>query len=194
MFDASESVSTRSTKKHSIVDYTFEMHRFSFSDIMLWVLPCVLFNSIGFIAFWIDNPGESIALGITTLLCTVALRESIGLPKEAAFSWGGMFLALNCTYQCIVVGFVFLEYCEEKIEFGKNCCRRAREPAEVIDVMDLDTGVISRTSVTPIAVAAAASEDSKTSKLDFDLLGRWIVAPSYYLLAAYMFWKGGDLL
>ena len=65
---------------------------------------------MGFIAFWIPEGGDSIALGITTLLCTLALRESVELPDTSDITWSEIFVGICTAYQAIVMFFSFMDY------------------------------------------------------------------------------------
>ena len=71
-------------------------------------------------AFWIDEAAESAALGITTLLCTLALRDSLSLPDVSEFTWVELFMLMNVLFQGLVLLLSFIDYSEQCTkEWGK---------------------------------------------------------------------------
>ena len=87
----------------SRVEYQFCFERHSFGWWLRLIIPAILLNSIGFASFWMSSAGESVALGITTLLCTLALRDSLDLPETTNLSWVELFMTLNIAYQSAVM-------------------------------------------------------------------------------------------
>lgn len=47
---------------------------------------------MGFLSFWITSATDSVALGITTLLCSLALRETVTFPDVAYLTWMEVFV------------------------------------------------------------------------------------------------------
>ena len=92
------------------VTYSFCLARNPNSFWIRLIIPALLLNGIGFMAFWIPDPNESIALGITTLLCTLALRDTVELPDKSFFTWVELFLLLNILFQGLVLLFSFCDY------------------------------------------------------------------------------------
>mmetsp|Transcript_2855 Transcript_2855/g.9690 ORF Transcript_2855/g.9690 Transcript_2855/m.9690 type:complete len:454 (+) Transcript_2855:95-1456(+) len=72
--------------------------------------PSIVLNFIGFLAFWLPATGESIALGVTTLLCTIALRDGILLPETSTFTWVESFMLISLAFQGLVLLMGFIEY------------------------------------------------------------------------------------
>ena len=98
------------TGKRDIVHFTIEFERRTFKTWARLIVPAILLNLVGFIAFWIPEGGDSIALGITTLLCTLALRQSVELPDTSDITWSEVFVGICTTYQAIVMFFSFMDY------------------------------------------------------------------------------------
>ena len=73
-------------------------------------MPAILLNLVGFIAFWIPAPEDSIALGVTALLCTLALRVSVDMPDTSDVTWSELFMTINVSYQALVCFFSFLDF------------------------------------------------------------------------------------
>jgi len=107
--------SSSGTEESDGDEYTYVSWDFCFDRLVIQyhlalIIPGILLNLIGFIAFWIPEPGDSITLGITTLLCALALRTSIETPNMSMISWLEVFILVTICFQGVVVLFSFVDY------------------------------------------------------------------------------------
>jgi len=110
-FDTESSI-TYSTDKNGRRIVSFMM-LFKRKPLGFWfrlIIPAILVNLVGFISFWVPDSDSSINLGITGLLCTLALRESIEMPTAADVSWCEFFLTVNLVFQSLVLFMNFVEF------------------------------------------------------------------------------------
>ena len=76
---------------HSTAFFELRFERKPFTAWVRLIIPAILINFIGFISFWIDEVQESVALGVTAFLCSLAFRDTVELPDTADVTWTGMF-------------------------------------------------------------------------------------------------------
>jgi len=94
---------------------------------LLWK-PGIIINLIGFMAFWIPGPRESMALGITALIFSLAIRETVEVPDAASITWTGVFMMVNISYLASVMLITWLSY-SRSTRAGQrlnNLCRPCR--------------------------------------------------------------------
>eukprot|EP00929_Paragymnodinium_shiwhaense_P053007 TRINITY_DN26541_c0_g1_i3.p1 TRINITY_DN26541_c0_g1~~TRINITY_DN26541_c0_g1_i3.p1 ORF type:complete len:668 (-),score=24.25 TRINITY_DN26541_c0_g1_i3:162-2081(-) len=82
-FESSRVIISRSSAEHSVVDYSFYKRRLLVSEFLRWMLPCLLLNTIGFIAFWVPSPSESIALGVRVCWRKATRRRGPTAPETS---------------------------------------------------------------------------------------------------------------
>jgi len=111
--NVTQEIRVRSDGDYSQIGFNFCFERNPFGFWLRLVIPSLLLNFIGFMAFWIDEAAESAALGITTLLCTLALRDSLVLPDVSEFTWVELFMLMNVMFQGMVLLLSFIDYSEQ---------------------------------------------------------------------------------
>ena len=79
------------SQQHSTAFFELRFQRKYFTAWVRLIVPAVLINFIGFISFWIDEVQESVALGVTAFLCSLAFRDTVEMPDTADVTWTGMF-------------------------------------------------------------------------------------------------------
>lgn len=109
-FYASFSTALDADERRDVVLYKLHFTRHSFKMWLRLIVPAILLNLVGFIAFWIPEPADSIALGVTALLCTLALRVSVDMPDTSDVTWSELFMTINVSYQALVCFFSFLDF------------------------------------------------------------------------------------
>lgn len=92
------------------VHYGLRFDRKPFTAYVRLILPAVLINMVGFMAFWIPNVQESVALGITSLLCSLAFRETVEIPDTSGITWTEVFMLVNIFYQASVMFIIWCSY------------------------------------------------------------------------------------
>ncbi|CAB9513745.1 Neuronal acetylcholine receptor subunit beta-3 [Seminavis robusta] len=135
---------TMDTSDGTLVRYVIIFERRAFTAWVRLILPAIIINMIGFMAFWIPEMPESVALGITSLLCSLAFRETVEMPDTADVTWTELFMMVNISYQASVMLIIWLSY-GDRSNFTKNldeCCykfhpkhmlkRLGRAPVEVV--------------------------------------------------------------
>ena len=61
-------------------------------------------------AFWIPEVPESVALGITSLLCSLAFRDTVEMPDTADVTWSEVFMMIGIGYQVSVMFIIWISY------------------------------------------------------------------------------------
>ena len=92
------------------VHYGLRFERKPFTAYVRLILPAVLINMVGFMAFWIPHVQESVALGITSLLCSLAFRETVEIPDTSGITWTEIFMLVNIFYQASVMFIIWCSY------------------------------------------------------------------------------------
>ena len=93
-----------------IVYYQLSFKRRPFTAYVRLILPAILINLVGFMAFWIPEVPESVALGVTSLLCSLAFRETVDMPDTADVTWTEVFIMINVSYQASVMLIIWISY------------------------------------------------------------------------------------
>ncbi|CAB9523168.1 receptor subunit beta-type acr [Seminavis robusta] len=96
--------------RSEFVYYQMIFERRPFIAYVRLILPAVLINMVGFMAFWIPEMQESVALGITSLLCSLTFRETVEMPDTADVTWTEVFMMLNVSYQASVMFIIWCSY------------------------------------------------------------------------------------
>merc|ERR1711965_28441 len=99
-------------EEHTLVRFKFKFSHRPFGHYIRLIFPAVLLNMAGFLAFWVDGATDSLQLGITTLLCTLALRQTIEFPDTTYPTWLEGFMFINILFQFICVVLSVSEYSE----------------------------------------------------------------------------------
>ncbi|KAH8073878.1 GABA-A receptor [Aureococcus anophagefferens] len=101
--------------------FIFKFDHKPFAYYIKLVFPVALLNFAGFLGFWMDSASDSVALGITTVLCTLALRETVEFPDAFYLTWIEIFVMINITVQTICLVLAIFKY-HKKTEYliGKN--------------------------------------------------------------------------
>ncbi|KAH8073990.1 extracellular ligand-gated ion channel [Aureococcus anophagefferens] len=99
-------------ERHSVVRFKFVFSHRPFGHYIRLIFPAALLNMVGFLAFWVDGATDSLELGITTLLCTLALRQTIEFPDTTYPTWLEGFMFINILFQFICVVLSVSEYSE----------------------------------------------------------------------------------
>ena len=111
----------RSDGNYTKVLFNFCLRRNPFGYYLRLIVPAILLNLIGFMAFWIDDATESSTLGITTLLCTLALRETVDLPTVSDVTWVELFMLINISFQGVVLLLSFVDYSQSASAQWAKC-------------------------------------------------------------------------
>ena len=90
--------------------YQLSFSRRPFTAYVRLILPAILINLVGFMAFWIPSVQESVALGVTSLLCSLAFRETVDMPDTADVTWTEVFIMINISYQASVMLIIWISY------------------------------------------------------------------------------------
>lgn len=113
-FDTITSISTDGIADYTglgiTVNYNLRFERRPFTAYVRLVIPAVLINLVGFMAFWIPHAQESIALGVTSLLCIMTFRQTVEMPDTAYVTWTEVFLIINVCYQVSVMFIIWGSY------------------------------------------------------------------------------------
>ena len=101
-------------EEHTLVRFKFKFSHRPFGHYIRLIFPAVLLNMAGFLAFWVDGATDSLQLGITTLLCTLALRQTIDFPDTTYPTWLEGFMFINILFQFVCVVLSVSEYNEQR--------------------------------------------------------------------------------
>ena len=122
-YELSTSVGARGATSYGRALQLFNFHfdHKPFAYYIKLVFPVALLNFAGFLGFWMDSASDSVALGITTVLCTLALRETVEFPDAFYLTWIEIFVMINITVQTICLVLAIFKY-HKKTEYliGKN--------------------------------------------------------------------------
>lgn len=116
-FDTKESIEIiRNVAEENYVNaaqgvyFKLRFERRPFTAYVRMIFPAVLINMVGFMAFWIQEAEESVALGVTSLLCSLAFRETVEMPDTAYVTWTEVFMIVNVSYQVSVMFIIWGSY------------------------------------------------------------------------------------
>ena len=101
-------------EEHTLVRFKFKFTHRPFGHYIRLIFPAALLNLAGFLAFWVDGATDSLQLGITTLLCTLALRQTIEFPDTTYPTWLEGFMFINILFQFVCVVLSVSEYNEQR--------------------------------------------------------------------------------
>lgn len=101
--------SDQSSHGHTVY-FQLYFKRRPFTAYVRLILPAILINLVGFMAFWIPEVPESVALGVTSLLCSLAFRETVDMPDTADVTWTEVFVMINISYQASVMLIIWISY------------------------------------------------------------------------------------
>lgn len=99
-----------STHRGQEIHFQLYFQRKPFTAYVRLILPAVLINFVGFMSFFIDEMQESVALGVTTLLCSLAYRETVDTPETSDVTWMEVFIMINVSYQAAVMFIIWCSY------------------------------------------------------------------------------------
>ncbi|CAB9506631.1 Neuronal acetylcholine receptor subunit alpha-4 [Seminavis robusta] len=112
--------------------FNLRLERKPFTAWVRLIIPAVLINWIGFMAFWIPEVPESVALGITSLLCSLAFRETVEMPDTADVSWTEVFMMVNIGYQASVMFIIWCSYGASQMAMNLNKVAQYVNPKTVV--------------------------------------------------------------
>jgi len=98
----------------NVIYYMLRFDRKSFAGWVRMITPGLLINLVGFMAFWIPSAEESIALGVTSLLCAITFRETVDIPETSGVTWAEAFMMINIAYQAAVMFIIWVSYSQNK--------------------------------------------------------------------------------
>ena len=138
---------------------------------MRLILPAILINMVGFMTFWIESVAESIVLGVTSLLCCLAFRETVQVPETSDVTWTEVFMLVNISYQVSVLFIIWASYGRSKrvAMLLDRCCRkihpqRVGDAIAKTDLKELDV----RQSVSAMGRSLSKLKKSQLSVKRFD--------------------------
>jgi len=112
------------TPDQDAVFYELRFKRRRFTAYVRLILPAVLINLVGFMAFWIPEASDAVALGITSLLCSLAFRETVEMPDTSEVTWTEVFMMVNISYQALVMLIIWASYgSRHTARFLNGMCR-----------------------------------------------------------------------
>jgi len=91
-----------------VVHYQLHFERRPFSAWVRLITPAIVINLVGFMTFWVPELPESAALGVVSLLCSLAFRETVEMPDTADATWTEIFTMVNVCCQASVM---FITWC-----------------------------------------------------------------------------------
>jgi len=178
--------------------YQLVFERRPFTGYVRLVIPALLINMIGFMAFWIPELPESVALGITSLLCSLAFRGTVEMPDTADVTWTEVFMLINVAYQACVLLIIWFSY--SKTNVARNMFRRCIYPKKQVAKAEKVPDTIDTDSSAPLNVSPQTADLNNTKEessgdkdeglADMDWIGRWFVVPSYIIVMATLLFQG----
>jgi Neurotransmitter-gated ion-channel ligand binding domain len=151
--------------RSTTVHYQLYFVRRPFTTYMRLIIPAILINMIGFMAFWIPELPESVALGITALLCSLAFRETVEMPDTANITWTEVFMLVNISYLASVMFIIWCSY-SNSTRLGKKLnklCLPCHPKTIAREIPQY-----AKKSIRGIAVSAHSSGDAKMEILRLD--------------------------
>ena len=118
------------TGTDNIVNYWIFFKRRPFTAYVRLIVPSILINFVGFMAFWIPDVAEKVALGVTALLCQLAFRDSVEMPDTSGMTWTETFVIINVVYQFAVLFIIWCSYSSKNRGSAalNRCMRRYIHP------------------------------------------------------------------
>jgi len=95
------------------------------------ILPSVLINAVGFVAFWTDGKQESIALGIASLLCCLTFRQTVEMPDASDAIWTEIFVMLNIMAQAYVMFITWASCGSARSAVAMTGCCKNMDPRRI---------------------------------------------------------------
>lgn len=202
-FELTLSQSAGSYEQQSASLFTLNLKRKPNIFYFRLIIPAFLLNSVGFVAFWIPGPAQACAIGITMLLCTLALRQSAALPTDVGMTWIELFMLFNVAYQAMTLFMSALEFdaraaaainacvsgCLRRVKLPKRfpAAKKKDDPVSpddtAVDPDEPKTVNPDDTAVDPEEPEPTQSDKSVVEANGIDTIGRYFVIPSYFILA-----------
>jgi len=114
-FDVSSSIAESDEEGESVIYFQVRFERKPFTGWVRMIIPGLLINLVGFMAFWIPSAEESIALGVTALLCSLTFRETVDIPETSGVTWAEVFMMINIAYQAAVMFIIWVSYSHNRL-------------------------------------------------------------------------------
>lgn len=210
-FELKTSTDVANEDGFSVAHFRITAERRPFSYALRMIVPGLLLNIVGFMAFLIPEPSDSVALSVTVLLCLLAMRDSINLPETSQMTWAELFMLINTTYQGLVMfmsGIDFQPFLKAKVDssvlsvrdastktlmrirsFGEKPPAHAEEKEGAIDFTHDLRDVEERNASTDEKVSGGDADKMEFSGAD--LFGCIFVVPSYLILMIIMLVDNG---
>ncbi|CAB9525637.1 cholinergic receptor, nicotinic [Seminavis robusta] len=118
-------MSSNQQSASGIVYYKLAFQRRPFGVYVGVVLPGIVINMIGFMAFWIPGVEQSVALGIAALLCALTYRTALDIPDVASATWVEVFMMINISYLGSVMVIIWCSFGSSAIlgKYINKCCK-----------------------------------------------------------------------
>ncbi|KAH8049644.1 extracellular ligand-gated ion channel [Aureococcus anophagefferens] len=154
-------------------DFLFKFTHRPFGHYIRLIFPAALLNLAGFLAFWVDGATDSLQLGITTLLCTLALRQTIEFPDTTYPTWLEGFMFINILFQFVCVVLSVSEYNEQRQDLLQQYIVKRIHGYHKLakDYGGADADRLQNPQKYGEETTPAA-----------DLIGRWIICPIYFIV------------